>query len=105
MIGAAVFFRSRPDFHKRLILIGTVSILPPALARISRYEIFGGEQGPFVDSALLSLLAAIVVYDFATIRKIHKASLVAIFVAVSLSIVGTMISRSEFGREFVRSLA
>ena len=105
LIGAAVALRSRPDFHKRLILVGTVSILAPALARISRYEILGGEQGPFVDSALLSLLTAIVIYDLVTLRKIHKASLVAVCFAISLSILGTMISQSDFGREFVRGLA
>ncbi len=105
MICAAVVFRSRPDFHKRFIRVGTVSILGPALARISRYEILGGEQGPFVVLALLSLLAAIFIYDLVVLRKIHKASLVAIGFAIALSILGIMISQSDFGREFVRGLA
>ena len=105
LIGAAVIFRSRPDFHKRLILVGTVSILGPALARISRYEILGGEQGPFVPLALLSLLAAILIYDWAMLKKIHRASLVAIGFAIALNILGTMIAQSDFGREFVRGLA
>lgn len=105
LICAAVVFRSRPDFHKRFILVGTVSILGPALARISRYEILGGEQGPFVVLALLSLLAAIFIYDLVVLRKIHKASLVAIGFAIALSILGIMISQSDFGREFVRGLA
>ena len=105
LIGAAVVFRTRPDFHKRLILVGTVAILGPALARISRYEILGGEQGPFINLALLSLLAAICIYDLITLRKLHKASLVAIGFAIALSILGTMISQSGFGLEFVRGLA
>ena len=105
LIGAAVVLRSRPDFHKRFILVGTVAILGPALARISRYEILGGEQGPFVNLALLTLLAAIVIYDLASLRKIHKASIVAIGLAIGLSILGIMISRSDFGLEFVRGLA
>ena len=105
LICAAVVFRSRPDFHKRFILVGTVSILGPALARISRYEILGGEQGPFNNLALLSLLSAILIYDLVVLRKIHKASLVAIGFAIALSILGTMISQGDFGREFVRGLA
>jgi len=105
LICAAVVLRRRPDFHKRFILVGTVSILAPALARISRYEVLGGEQGPFINLVLLSLLAAILIYDLAVLRKIHKASLAAIGFAIALSAVGTMISQSDFGQEFVRGLA
>ncbi len=105
LLCSAVIFRSRSDIHKRLILVATVSILGPALARISRLEILGGEQGPFIPLALLSLLAAIIVYDLFTLRKVHTASLVAIIFAITLSILGGMIAGSEIGLEFVRNLA
>ena len=105
LLCSAVIFRSRSDVHKRLILVATVSILGPALARVSRLEILGGEQGPFVPLALLTLLAAIVIYDFITLKKLHKASLVAIAFAIALSRLGSVISGSEFGFEFARSLA
>ena len=105
LLCSAIIFRSRSDTHKRLILIATVSILGPALARISRLEILGGEQGPFIPLALLSLLAIIVVYDLFTLKRIHRASLVAITLAITLSLVGTMVAGSEFGLEFVRNLA
>ena len=105
LIGAAVMFRSRPDFHKRFVLVGTVAILEPALARIARYEFLGGEQGPFIPLALLSLLAAICIYDLVALKKIHKASLVAIGLAIGLNIFGTMIAQSDFALAFVRGLA
>lgn len=38
------------------------------------------------------------------LRKIHRASVVAICFVISLSILGTLVSQSEFGREFVRGL-
>ena len=42
LLCAAVIYRGRPDFHKRFVLVATVSILGPALARISRIEFLGG---------------------------------------------------------------
>lgn len=105
LLASAVIFRSNSAAHKRLILIATVSILGPALARISRLEILGGEQGPFIPAALLTLLAAIIVYDLITLKNVHKASLAGIVFAVTLSILGTMVAGSEFGQEFVRALA
>jgi uncharacterized membrane protein YozB (DUF420 family) len=105
LISAAVIYRGRPDVHKRLILVATVSILGPALARISRLELLGGEQGPFISLALVSLLAAIVVYDGFALRKIHPASVLAIAFAIALSVLGTALSQTEMGLGFVRGLA
>ncbi|HBN16286.1 MAG: hypothetical protein CMQ46_03395 [Gammaproteobacteria bacterium] len=105
LLSSAIIFRRRSDIHKRLILIATVAILGPALARISRLEFFGGEQGPFIPLALLALLAIIVVYDLIALKRVHRASLAGISVAIALSVLGTMIAGSEFGLGFVRSLA
>ena len=105
LIAAAIIYRRRPDFHKRFILVATVSILGPALARISRIDMLGGEQGPFVPLALLSLLAAIFVYDWRALRRIHRATLLAVVFAIALSIFGTAISQTEPGLKFVRALA
>ncbi|PCI76237.1 MAG: hypothetical protein COB20_11110 [SAR86 cluster bacterium] len=105
LLCSAVIYRKRSDLHKRLILVATVSILGPALARISRLETLGGEQGPFIPLALLTLLATIIVYDLITLSKIHRASMVAITLAIALSLLGTMVAGSEFGLEFVRNLA
>ena len=38
MLFSAIIFRNRSYTYKRLILIATVSILGPALARISRFD-------------------------------------------------------------------
>lgn len=105
LICAAVIFRGRPDFHKRFILVGTISILGPALARISRLDFLGGEQGPFIPLSLLALLAGIVVYDLLSLRKIHSASLAASAFAIAMNLLGTRISQSDFGLDFVRGLA
>jgi len=105
LIATAISYRSRSDIHKRLILVATVSILGPALARISRIEVLGSEQGPFTPLVLLFLLATILFYDWYALRRIHRASLLAVVSAIALSVFGTAISQSELGLRFVRSLA
>src|SRR5262245_45317186 len=47
-----ILLRRRAAAHKRLLVIATVSILGPALARLARLPFFGGEQGPFTGSVL-----------------------------------------------------
>lgn len=103
--GTAVALRRRSDFHKRLILIGTISIMGPALARISRLEILGGEQGPFIPLAMLSLLGAIWLYDLITLKKIHKATLLASLLAIAVNMLAFRIAASEIGLNFARGLA
>jgi hypothetical protein len=104
LLVAAVLFRGHPDVHKRLVLIATVSIIGPALARIARWEILGGEQGPFIPLALLTLLAAIAIYDMFALRRVHMATVMAVAFAITLRALGSMASRSDFGTDFVRSL-
>jgi hypothetical protein len=67
-------------------------------------EILGGEQGPFTPLALLSLLAAILVYDALTLGKLHRTSLAAISFTIALTILGRTMAGSELGQELVRSL-
>lgn len=71
---------------------------------IARWEILGGEQGPFIPLALLTLLAAIVIYDMFAFRRVHMATVTAVAFAVMVRVLGTMASRSDFGTDFVRSL-
>ena len=105
LLAIAVFYRKKPDIHKRLILIATTAILGPALTRIARLDILGGEQGPFIILAILTLLASIVVHDLITLKKAHKASLIAIVFALGVFGLSQRIAGSEFGQEFVRNMA
>jgi hypothetical protein len=105
LVGAAVLLRSRPDAHKRLMLLASISILGPALARISRWPVLGGEQGPFVALALVSLLLAVLAHDVVTLRRIHPATLLGAAVSIAASVGGNLIATTELGRAFVRWLA
>jgi hypothetical protein len=105
LLALAVVFRARPDYHKRFILLTTVSIVGAAITRISRWPGLGGEQGPFIPAALLTLLISLVVYDVFTLRKVHKATWVGIVVILLSVAAGNGIGGSIAGQEFVRSLA
>lgn len=83
LIGAAICYRNRSDIHKRLVLLSSLPIIGPALSRVSGLPFLGGEGGPFSDIALVVLLAALVLYDIATRRKPHPATLIGSAVVVA----------------------
>lgn len=51
-VGFAMFARRRPDVHKRLMLLATLSLLPPALGRLAIYFV-PDEREPITKLALL----------------------------------------------------
>jgi hypothetical protein len=72
LIGAAIYFRNRSDYHKRLIMLANVEFVTPAAARLM---IMAG-LGPPVGFALCDLfLLAIVTRDLVTLRRVHPATL------------------------------
>ncbi len=104
LIVLAVLYRRNPQVHKRLIVIATVGMMGPPLARISRAELLGGEQGPFIPLAILSLLLLVLVHDKISIGRLHPASLAASIFTALLMFSGGFVAQSEFGLEFVRGL-
>jgi hypothetical protein len=78
LVGAGVYFRRRSAIHKRLMLLGTVTMLSPALAR---WPIFGG-NGLLGEVFILVFLLACFVGDFVQYRRVHP-----VFVWGSLVIV------------------
>jgi hypothetical protein len=73
---AAIIRRRRSDYHKRLMLLGTMAMLVPALARIIRMV-----QPPFlpfgVRGALVALnvyLAALIVFDLSRLGRLHPVT-------------------------------
>ncbi len=74
----AVIYRRRPQIHKRLMLLASISLVEPALARIARWPGFGGEQGPFIPIVVWSLIAAIAIYDLVTRKRVETATGVSI---------------------------
>jgi hypothetical protein len=90
--------------HKRLMLLASISIVGPALARISRWPGLGGEQGLFIPLAFLLLLLAVVLHDVIATKRVHRATLLGASFAVLMTIGGLAIGASQLGEAFVRRL-
>jgi hypothetical protein len=91
-VALAVIFRTRPDAHKRLTLLASMSIVGPALARLPRWPLFAGglEAGRnYAIAGLLILFALLLTYDVMTRKKPHPASWIGM-VAILISIAGAV---------------
>jgi hypothetical protein len=72
LIGAGFYFRRRPDVHKRLMLLATISILGAAIARLPFAFI---QSGPLAFFGVTDLfIAACFIYDLITRRRVHRAT-------------------------------
>lgn len=73
LTAAAVRMRRRADWHKRLMLCGTVLATAPALSRLFGFLPLGGFVPLAVIVALLLFVAAGIAFDLATWRRVHPA--------------------------------
>jgi len=69
-VGAAIYFRHRPELHKRLMVLGMVSLLPPA---ISRWPI-AARHVAIIPVVLLFFLFATPMFDFLARRRQHPVT-------------------------------
>lgn len=73
LVSAGFYFRRRPDVHKRLMLLATISILTAAIARLP-FEVL--KAGPPAFFGLTDLfIVACVLYDLITRRRLHRATM------------------------------
>jgi hypothetical protein len=104
LVLAAILLRRDPQAHKRLMLLASIALVGPALARISRWSVFGGEDSLFVPIVFLGLLAVLIVYDVLSARVPHRATLIGCGGIVLALIAARMIAHSEFGLAVVRMI-
>jgi len=73
LVGAAFYFRRKPDTHKRLMLLATIAILPAAVARLP--FTFVEQGGPLVFFGLADLfIIPCLIYDLVTRGRPHRAT-------------------------------
>jgi uncharacterized membrane protein YozB (DUF420 family) len=86
LVAAAFAWRRQPEAHKRLMLLATISVLDAAVAR---WPLAILAKGPVAIFAVTDLfIAAGVVFDVASRRRVHRA-----YVWGGLLIVGSQIGR------------
>jgi len=101
LIGAAFAWRRQPDIHKRLMLIGTLELVPagiarwPALAMSGPLAYFG-----LADIALLAMLA----FDLSTRGRFHRATIWGGAFLVSSQVLRIMISGTDVWLAFAKWL-
>jgi hypothetical protein len=74
LIAAAFYYRRKPEIHKRLIIVATISILPPALARFCLLSPVLMKTLPF--SAFIGadlILLGCILYDYSKTKNLQRA--------------------------------
>ncbi len=82
LVGLGLYYRRRTDIHKRLVLLGTISLLA---APIARFPIVSGIGPAAFFGGMLLFVIACAVYDWRTRGRVHRATLWGgLFVVISL---------------------
>jgi nitrate reductase NapE component len=80
MIGLAIWQRRNPALHKRLMLIATISIMPPAIVRFALRT-----NKPFLGpTVLLALLLSVVAFDIFKRRRPYAVTIIAGVIAFAI---------------------
>jgi len=89
LIGAGLVLRNRPDTHKRLMTLATIALTSAPIARLQAVR----QVGPPAFFGLTDLfIVAMLVYDLATRRKVHPATIWGGLVIVASQPLRLMIS-------------
>lgn len=77
LVGIAIWFRKRPDIHKRLMLLATIgALMPAALTHIIGHSpVLREIQAPIIIIPLFLLLFASAIHDRIYLGRIHPISL------------------------------
>jgi hypothetical protein len=93
LVSAGFYFRRRPDVHKRLMLLATISILGAAIARLP-FAFF--QAGPPAFFGVTDLfIAACFIYDLITRGRIHRATVLGGLVIVASQPLRLMIAGTD----------
>lgn len=71
--GAAVIYRSRPEIHKRLMLVASLVLLGPAVGRMTFLNSI-----PLIFLVLLSPILLGLLYDYISRRKVHAVYIIGL---------------------------
>ena len=107
LLSAALLARARVDWHKRLMLVGSISMISPAITRISDWPVFAGFDDPhlFRYCLMLLLFVPLFAYDYVTIKRPHAVTLVgSVGVMGVKAVFAYVISSTAVGLEIVRFL-
>jgi hypothetical protein len=83
----AIKYRFKPDVHKRLMLLASIAMLPPAISRIA--AVFGLDYMVMGRPFLLLFFLALIIYDYRKTKKVQKSTIIGIvFIILVNSAIG-----------------
>jgi hypothetical protein len=103
-VAGAVIYRRRPQIHKRFMLLASISIVEPALARIARWPGFGGEQGPLIPVVVWSLIVALAIYDLITRKRVETCTAIGILWLLIVRNGAGWVSNTDLGLSLIYAL-
>jgi hypothetical protein len=108
LLVAAIILRRRPETHKRLMLLASISISQPAFARIFRWPVF---EAPGIEGVMLAVAAsfvmvgALIFYDLLSRKALHHATVAGAAVFSVLKLGGILLlAPSRLGPWLVRAM-
>jgi len=86
------------------MLLASISIIGPALARVARWPVFGGEQGPFIPVVFWGLVLALAVHDLMSRRRLHPATVIGALLLMLIRYGTGLAGRSDVGQTLIGEL-
>jgi len=71
LVGLAVYYRGRPDIHKRLMMFSCLMIFGPVLERYFFFYRLPRLTGVFPFAGMVALA----IYDFVSMRRVHRVTI------------------------------
>jgi hypothetical protein len=103
LVSMALLLRARSDWHKRLMLIATLSLLPPAIARVAmQFPPLPVLPIAFGGTALL--IVAAIVLDRVTLRRLHPAALLGGLIVILSLPARLLIGRTQAWQDLAARL-
>jgi hypothetical protein len=101
LLATAISFRKRPAIHRRLMLLASIGLVAPALARLAR--LIAPELGALVPLAVIVLLLLMPAYELLSTRRIHPATIVGTGAFMLATFGMRAFGYSESGRSLLRT--
>ena len=99
LIATALFYRRRTDIHKRLMVLATVNLMAPAIARFPLSFIETG--GPLIFFALTDLfLLTCIAFDTIKNRRLHPAFALGAVLIIALQPLRLMFAETDIWLRF-----